>query len=51
MEDIPVMFYMCPELITALMEIFAPKPPKDNRPSEKEKIEMAKHAEDHNSVL
>jgi hypothetical protein len=33
------------------MEIFAPKPLKDKWLSKKDKIEMAKHAEDHKFSL
>jgi hypothetical protein len=42
MEKILVIPYMSPEFITALMEIFAPKPINNNSPSKKEKIQMAK---------
>jgi hypothetical protein len=32
MENIPVIPYISPELVAALLEIFAPKPVKNNRP-------------------
>jgi hypothetical protein len=43
--------YMSPELVTALMEIFAPKPVKSNRPPKKEKLMVAKTYHDHDADL
>ena len=42
MENIPEICYMRPEFVTALMEMFTPKPVKNKCQSGKEKIQMAK---------
>jgi ketol-acid reductoisomerase len=51
MENIPVIPYMSHEFVTALLEIFAPKPVKNNRPSMKERRKMAKTYYDHDADL
>jgi ketol-acid reductoisomerase len=51
MEDIPVIPYMCPELVTALMEIFAPHRIRIIAHPIKEKIQMAKTYYDHDVDL
>jgi hypothetical protein len=43
--------YMSHEFVTALMEIFAPTPVKNNCPSKKEKLTMAKTYHDHDADL
>lgn len=42
--------YVHPELVTALMGIFTPKPVKNN-PSEKKKLKMAKIYRDHDAEI
>ena len=42
MENMPVICYLHPEFVTALMEIFAPKPAKNRSPIQEGKMQMAK---------
>jgi hypothetical protein len=51
MENIPVIPYMSHEFVTALLEIFAANPVKNNRPSMKERRKMAKTYYDHDADL
>jgi hypothetical protein len=51
LEYIPVIPYLRPEFVTALIDIFAPKPIKNNCLSRKEKMQMAKTYYDHDADL
>jgi ketol-acid reductoisomerase len=51
MEIISVYCYLRPEFVTALIELFAPKPVKNNCESSKEKMQMAKTYYDHDANL